>query len=192
MSRKPRWRIGDKHEIRRNDHRTTPSPALLKMYMGFLKKNIPSWRITLWFFRSQLGASGRPLLTLMSYCKFCIYTHPVNSKFTIWHLELLYILCIRISTCTREIHVPLNSNPASVHAFGHMSLKTTVDYLLRREHRIFSYYYNYIKQIIHHRIKPLVRCLLKGMLMFSFIPPNKYLTRHMYSPEIPWTIPLED
>ena len=21
----------------------------------------------------------------MSYCKFCIYTHPVNSKFTLWH-----------------------------------------------------------------------------------------------------------
>ena len=23
----------------------------------------------------------------MSYCKFCIYTHPVNSKFTIWHIQ---------------------------------------------------------------------------------------------------------
>ena len=25
------------------------------------------------------------ILMSMSYCKFCIYTHPVNSKFTIWH-----------------------------------------------------------------------------------------------------------
>ena len=24
-------------------------------------------------------------MTKLSYCKFCIYTHPVNSKFTIWH-----------------------------------------------------------------------------------------------------------
>ena len=24
---------------------------------------------------------------VMSYCKFCVYTHQVNSKFTIWHLS---------------------------------------------------------------------------------------------------------
>ena len=34
--------------------------------------------------------SIRKKLTLyvVSYCKFCIYTHPVNSKFTIWQLSV--------------------------------------------------------------------------------------------------------
>ena len=31
---------------------------------------------------------SQPSLGLMSYCRFCSYTHPVNSQFTIWHLCL--------------------------------------------------------------------------------------------------------
>ena len=34
--------------------------------------------------------------TPMSYCKFCIYTHPVNSKFTIWHRDQWQLSHIKI------------------------------------------------------------------------------------------------
>ena len=30
--------------------------------------------------------------TLTSHCKFCIYTHTVNSKFTLWHLAMTQVL----------------------------------------------------------------------------------------------------
>ena len=33
---------------------------------------------------------------LLSCCKFCIYTHPVNSKFTIWHYLYVHV---HVYTC---------------------------------------------------------------------------------------------
>ena len=31
---------------------------------------------------------------MLSYCKFCIYTHPVNSKCTIWQCQLVHPMIV--------------------------------------------------------------------------------------------------
>ena len=47
--------------------------------------------IKLWRDRA-LHRWHRTIVIALSHCKFCIYTHPVNSKFTIW--QLYHIIAI--------------------------------------------------------------------------------------------------
>ena len=44
----------------------------------------------------------------MSYCKFCIYTHPVNSKFTIWQHHYFFLHCSTHSGVLGIWNPPLN------------------------------------------------------------------------------------
>ena len=43
----------------------------------------------------------------LSYCKFCIYAHPVNSKFTIWHYHR-WICTVKVDRKSGEIDLPRN------------------------------------------------------------------------------------
>ena len=49
--------------------------------------------------------------TLTSHCKFCIYTHPVNSKFTLWHLAMTQVLS---TTVKQNAEKRLNVNAKSL------------------------------------------------------------------------------